>query len=171
MKQIIWSNTNLKLEDFEEFLEEEGFAMESENFQWNIITQMNYEYLEDERDNLNIQLCSDIIVIADLGLWDGKYSGYKIIKSGNIKDCLNSDCDYCTWYVDGWQNLRFEGYHHDGTNHYLYRQLKEDLSEIQIENFCAKLYAGTATKADISKYTDRIGNHIAAVYGWERKAS
>ena len=38
-----------------------------------------------------------ILVIGDLGLWHGRVSGYKEIPSGNIRDCLYSDCDYSTW--------------------------------------------------------------------------
>lgn len=29
-----------------------------------------------------------ILVIADLGLWNGRRMGYKEIPSGNIRDCL-----------------------------------------------------------------------------------
>ena len=39
-------------------------------------------------------------VIGDLGRWHGRVSGYKMIDSGNIKDCLYSDTDYTEWYVD-----------------------------------------------------------------------
>ena len=47
---------------------------------------LNHDYLEDERVNLNIQLPQPIICIADLGRWNGRFSGYKEIASGNIRD-------------------------------------------------------------------------------------
>ena len=53
--------------------------------------ERNGEYLDDERMNLDIQLDKPILVIVDLGLWNGRYSGYKEIKSGNIKESRKSE--------------------------------------------------------------------------------
>ena len=41
-----------------------------------------------ERVNLDIHLNENILIIADIGRWNGRFSGYKEISSGNIKDCL-----------------------------------------------------------------------------------
>ena len=51
---------------------------------------INADYLDDERANLNIPLGMPILLIADIGRWDGRYSGYGVIRSGNIRDCLRS---------------------------------------------------------------------------------
>ena len=92
--------------------------------------------------------------------------GYKMIESGNIADCLwDGECDYCTWYVDRYNDLCFSGAHHDGRNHYLYRELR-DLSDKQMENFLEKLHTGRLTRRDIRRYTTSIGSHIQRVYGW-----
>ena len=56
--------------------------------------ETNADYLSDERVNLNIQLSQPILVIADLGLWNGRRMGYKEIPSGNIRDCLSGGYDY-----------------------------------------------------------------------------
>lgn len=85
-------------------------------------------------DNINISLedtrmqlreldvrYDKICVIADLGLYNGRQSGYKIIDTDEI---LYSDCDYATWYVeDG--DLKFDGVHHDGNNFYTYYGIKD----------------------------------------------
>ena len=107
-----------------------------------------------------------ILVIANLGLWYGRRSGYKEILSGNIRDCLYSDCDYNTWFVDRQGDLRCDAYHHDGTNHYLYRAWKEGTTEEQMDRLKNKLYEGTATRADITRVTRRLGDEIGKVYGW-----
>ena len=52
------------------------------------------------------------------------FTAYGEIKSGNIKDCLESEMDDLTWYVDHLGDLRCDAIHHDGTNHYLYRCYK-----------------------------------------------
>lgn len=171
-RHIIWSNMNLDVDDwregYEEYLEinelDDDPTNESELYQWMVET--NDEYLSDERANLNVQLSKPIIVIADLGLWYGRRSGYKMIDSGNIKDCLYSDTDYTEWYVDKYGDLRAEAAHHDGTNHYLYRVFKHGVTETQIENLQNKIYCGKATRADITRVTRRLGDEIAKVYGF-----
>lgn len=124
-------------------------------------------WIDCERANLNIQLNQPIIAIADLGLWNGRRQAYKVIQSGNIKDCLYSSCDYCTWYVDQYHDLKCDAVHHDGTNYITYRVYKDGLSAYQINTFEYKLMCGTATRRDITRYTKRIGDHIREIYGWE----
>ena len=92
--------------------------------------------------------------------------GYKEIESGNISDCLYADTDYSTWYVDKLGDLRCDAIHHDGTNHYLYRVYKDGVRESQIDLLKEKLYRGTATRADITRVTRRLGDDIAKVYGF-----
>ena len=133
---------------------------------YDIMVKSNAENLYDERVNLNIQLSQPIIVIGDLGRWNGRVSGYKMIDSGNIKDCLYSDTDYNEWYVDKYGDLRADAVHHDGTNHYLYRVFKDGVTDTQIENLQDKIYNGKATRADITRVTKRLGDDIAGVYGF-----
>ena len=116
-KHIIWSDINLDLDDWRESLEE-LYPNYPEDELYTIMYKSNAENLYDERENLNIQLPREIIVIGDLGLWNGRAHGYKMIESGNIKDCLQSDCDMNEWYVDKFGDLRCTAVHHDGTNYY-----------------------------------------------------
>lgn len=106
---------------------------------------LNNDYLADERINLNIQLDRPILVIGDIERWNGRVPGYKEIQSGNIRDCLYSDTDYSTWYVDRKGDLRCDAIHHDGSNHYLYRAYKPGATEAQIERLKEKIYDGVAT--------------------------
>ena len=96
-RHIIWSDMSLDPDDwkdsYKEFLEINGLDDnpndENELYKWMVET--NEDYLADERMNLDVQLSQPIIVIADLGLWYGRKSGYRVIDSGNIKDCLYSN--------------------------------------------------------------------------------
>lgn len=81
-------------------------------------------------------------------------------------DCLYSEMDMCEWYVDKYGDLRADAVHHDGRNHYLYRVYKDTATDCQIENLKAKIYNGKATRADITRVTRRLGDDIAAVYGF-----
>ena len=166
-RHLIWSNRNLKLEDWEDCLKDWEPEITDENEKWELVRRWNDEYLDDERANLNIPIPHGIIAIADLGLWNGRRSGYGKMDVFNIRDCLSGTCgDYVTWYVDQLGDLRCEDCHHDGTNYYTYRAWKEGVGESAKENLKTKLYHGTATRRDITRVTRRLGDDIAHVYGW-----
>ncbi len=163
---LIWSNYHLDIDDWrDDLLEEHPDASESEL--WQLMYEQNDSYLDDERVNLNIQMAGSILVIGDLGRWNGRFSGYKEISSGNIRDCLYSDTDYSTWYVDRLGDLRCDAVHHDGTDHYLYRAYKPGVTEAQIDRLKERIYDGVATRADITRITRRLGDDIGKVYGWD----
>ena len=166
-KHIIWSNYDLDYEDWRDDLEAE-YPDLTEDERIALMYEINGDYLDDERANLNVQLSRPILVIGDLGLWYGRRMGYKEIDSGNIRDCLYSGRDdmYSTWYVDRLGNLCCDAIHHDGINHYLYRAYKDGVSKSQIDLLKEKLYRGIATRADITRITRRLGDDIAKVYGF-----
>ena len=164
-RHIIWSNYDLDYEDWRDDLEAE-YPELTEDQRIALMYEINGDYLDDERVNLNIQLSQPILVIGDLGLWYGRRSGYKEIESGNIRDCLYADTDYSTWYVDKLGDLRCDAIHHDGTDHYLYRAYKDGVRESQIDLLKDKLYRGIATRADVTRITRRLGDVIARVFGF-----
>jgi hypothetical protein len=172
-KRIIWSNRDLDIddwrEDYKEYLEANEMDGDPNDeqalYEWMVDT--NAEYLSDERCNLDIQLSTEIFVIADLGLWDGRHLAYGEIKSGNIKDCLYLNHDYSTWYVDEKGDLILEDVHHDGTNYLRYRAYRPDATEEAINELKDKIYDGTVTEEDIQAVTYRLGDEIGKVYGWD----
>ena len=159
-KHIIWSN-KINMEDWKDFIEEMGYDDLDENEQYNAVCEMNNIYLDDARTNLSIPLDGRILVIADLGLWDGRHSGYKVIDSNNIKDILYGDCNYVEWYSDGY-NIRGIAHHHDGTNYYEYREIREDR---KIDNLLKKLVSGKpVSRKMINYYTKSIAKQVNKVY-------
>lgn len=171
-KHIIWSNMNLNLDDWRENL------LASRKLNWldtdvpdNVLENDMYEfnnmYLEDEQYNLNVTPTKGrIIAIADLGLWDGRKIGYKLLEH-NIGDCLNnfSQAEEMEFYCDRY-NLRSTQIHHDGTNYILFRELRPEISSDQADNFLWKVYNGKATDRDIRKYTCSLRPYVQAIYGW-----
>ena len=130
------------------------------------MSDLNAEYLEDERREMDIQVGSPIIVIADIGRWDGRHTGYREIASGCLKDCLYTELDGVTWYVDDRGDFRMDGYHHDGHNYYLYRRYRDDATPESIEEFQSKILNHTLTKEDIDRVTVRLGDDLAKIYGF-----
>lgn len=164
-RYLIWSNRDLDLEDWRADLLDSQPSLTEEQL-YEEMYRCNDEYLEDERISLDIVMDGPILVIADLGLWNGRFPGTAMIPSGNIKDCLYSNTDYTEWYVDKDGDLRSDGVHHDGVNHYLYRAVRADASEEDIDALRDGIHTGKATSQDISKVTERLGDAIGKVYGW-----
>lgn len=70
----IWSNADLDYEEWKDWMEEE-YPTLSDDERVAMMYEENGHYLEDERLNLDIQLSQPILVVADLGLWNGRRTG------------------------------------------------------------------------------------------------
>ena len=138
----------------------------TENDIFDYAQEMNNNYLDDERANLNIEIPNGIFAIADIGLWNGRVTGYKEI-GNNISDCLYSDTDCAKWYVDnhGVFHARFAD--HDGSTFAVYKAWKDNVTEEQKEHLLDNIYNGICTKRMLRRYTNNIGGKIANVYGWK----
>ncbi len=132
-----------------------------------LMYELNNEYLDDERSNLNIQLETPIIAIGDIGRWYGRVPGYKMIESRNIRDCLRSEMDDVRWYVDELGDLRSDEMHHDGRNYILYRAIRPGVTDHQLSDLQNKILSRTVTKRDVNRMTVRMGDEISKVYGWQ----
>lgn len=161
-ERIVWSN-DINLEDWKDFLKEEYPDVTDEEEQYNLAYETNNWYLDDERCNLDYPV--DLLIIADLGTWRGRFSGYKEV-TGSLSDIFYSECDYVKWYMDKRKDLAFTGHHHDGTNYYTYREWKDGTTETQKENLKEKIYNGTATRKDITRVTKSLYPILQKVYGW-----
>ena len=134
---VIWSNECLDWDNWSEAFEED-YANLTEEEKYRLMEELNGDYLDDERRNLDIRVGTPILIIADIGRWDGRHTG----------------------------DLRMDGYHHDGHNYYLYRKYRQGVSEEAKENFKEKILDHTLTKRDIDRVTERLGDDIAKVYGF-----
>lgn len=172
-KYIIWQNYNIDLkdEDYKDYLKEYYPEVNNEEEKYRIIEELNNYCLEDERARLDILLDDDIIIIANIGLREGRQRGYKELHSNNIADCLQfaEDCNYGEWFVDSYGNLKSRQTHHDGTHYLLYRAWKKGVTEEQKESVLDGLYFGTISQRTLRRYTEGIGKYVAEVYGWRVK--
>ena len=172
-KNVIWQNVDLNVDDwrddYQEYygLSDEEMAEKDDDDIYGWADELNFMYLDDERANLNINVGDDIIVFGQIGRWDGTFDGYKVIRSGNIKDCLyDEDCALLEWYCDD-NDFRFHGAHHDGENEYLYRTWADGVSEEEKEDFLSDVYVcGCIDEEMLGKFTKSLRPYIAEVYGW-----
>lgn len=115
-----------------------------------------------EMCNLDKTLSNNILCIANLGLWYGRKTGYKML-GNNLNEILTvAQGDYYKVFYDGY-NVKAKDCHHDGTNYYTFRLIKDN---VNIDNLLDKLYNGTATRNDINNYTNSLRNEVKSIYGW-----
>lgn len=161
-KHIIWSNRNLNIEDWKDFLEEEYPDVDDVYEQYRIIEDLNTLYFEDEYVNLNQEIDGRILVVADLGFWNGRKQGYKILNR-NVNNILTTGEDYTEWYGDGY-NIKATAVHHDGTNYYEYRVIREDRD---IDKLLYAIYNGEEiSRQKLNYYTKSLYPYVAKIYGW-----
>lgn len=167
---IIWSEV-INLEDWRDFLEEEHPDVTDEYEQYDIVDELNLDYLDDERANLNKYLPNGIICICTIGRWNGSFGGYLDKELKNIADCLYGRCESMssnTFYVDRY-NLCHDEAHHDGTNYYVYRAWKDGVTEEQKDRVKDALYLdkdSDKSKRLISRYTRSLAPDVRKAYGW-----
>ena len=126
---------------------------------------INQVWCRDTEDELCHCDSEELVAIAILSRWNGRYSGYKILKS--LPDVMRTDCDDEELYIDSNGDLRKIESHHDGNNSILYRYWKEGLSDTQKDNFLNKIYNGECSQKDITRYTRKAGIEIAELFGWK----
>ena len=167
VKHIVFENYNvLDYEDeVRQSLIDNGMENPSQEEVWNICYEDSNIWFENEESELKKLSEGSLIAIAEVGRWNGRFSGYKDISS--LVDTLYTNCDYEELFVDSYGNLRKRESHHDGTNSILYRYWKEGITETQKDNFRQKIYEGNCTNTDIYKYTRKAGKAIAELYGWK----
>ena len=165
---VIYDDYDVSMDDYQDLYDEIEAERDEEltdSEKLDIFYDELNVWMDAERCNLNIRLAEEIIAIADLGLWGGRRTGYKII-GNNISDILYSECDYNTWTCDRY-NVRGRGIHHDGTNYVLYRVFREGLTDEQKDHFLDALYEGQANDRMIRRYTRSLAPDVKAVYGWK----
>lgn len=156
-KHVIWTS-EVNTEDYAEYFEEMGYTKEngySEDEIYQIACDMVNEDYHDTLANFNMELNNNIVIVADLGLWNGRQNAYKVVGT-NLKDTLQSHVNGMSdmkFYTDGY-NYCADEYHHDGTNHYVFRVLKDGVS------------ADKLTDKNVMRYTKSLKKTVNNVYGW-----
>lgn len=126
-------------------------------------------YLEDERGNLSYGDAElngvTILEVGSIGRWNGTSYGVNILEPKNIGELLTSNCEQWICYVDKESGDFYKSeFHHDGSNHYEYRELTCDKYEFEDMLDAAK---PGDMDALVEKYSKPIGYRVASVYGWD----
>jgi hypothetical protein len=167
-RHVMWSNENLDLDDWREDVSRSSIPV--------VRKMSSIEIMCESKRRLSLRRAcepeypaypSRSLLIADLGLWNGRRMGYKEIPSGNIRDCLyleDTTTPPGTWTRRATSVVMTFTMTAPTTIFTAF--IKTDVSESQKDRLKEKLYEGTATRADIVRITRRLGDDIGKVYGW-----
>jgi len=155
--RVIWTNNDY--EEWKACMLEDGYT--EEDCELDRYYEDCTNNLWDERANLDVPVDGVIVAFADLGLWDGRHNGAKVV-GRYVKKILSSGNDYQDWYCDRY-NVRCEDIHHDGTNYYLYRVAKD---EEQADRLVQAIAYEGMTEEEFRKATKSLRPYVAKVYGW-----
>jgi len=128
-------------------------------------------WFQSEEENLNVELNTRILAIADVGRWNGRVMGYKEL-TGNLSSILRSmNVDYLKVYVAD-REVKATGHHHDGTNYVTFRAWKDSTTDAQKERVTEAIYnLGYTVTMEyvmhlIKKYTRSLAKDVKKIYGW-----
>lgn len=163
MKHIIWTN-NIDIDDWGDNIKELFPNVElTEDEIYYYAYRENDENLACEKENLNKDLNGTIVIFRKIKRWDGKYFGIKFIEDANLNDIFSETCgDYVTWYVEDGE-IMCEDCHHDGTNYYTYRLLKDEFSRFDFEEYSYD----HSLKETLEKMTEPMGHFVSEIYGFK----
>lgn len=121
---------------------EENFEKEDFEIWLQDTLAQEYEYLKEEVFNSELStLDEEIIVYAELGLWNGKKTGYKELETG-LEGIFNGELTEITndiqiYVEDG--DIEILAPHHDGVNYYTVRAWKKTIAEARREKVKEKI--------------------------------
>lgn len=185
MKHVIWTNeidtSDEAMEDYRNFLATSDPDCPSDVFTdedvMRFMAEDNDRNLEDERANVGhveMRHSSTILCTGTLGLWHGTVMGYKLLEDATLDKIFDVAVgDYVEFYEED-DDVRCTDTHHDGTNHYVFRELKtDDMDNPDIEEML-DVIADAGKDADrqakawelIGKHTYSLSPYWQEVYGW-----
>lgn len=168
-KRIIWSNADCNFDEWKETLiqyQRENDYDDPEDVSdddvWNFRDESLSNWFDDEHMNLDVWTDGRILAIADLGLWNGRKQGYKILGE-KVNEIFRMSEDYNEYYSEG-HNIKAACTHHDGTNYIEYRVIREDRN---LNNLLMDIYdQKEITRDKLNYYTKSLHPYVAKVYGW-----
>lgn len=163
MRTIYNSSPDIDIDEARaEFTENHDREPKDDNELFECLDEESEFYYYDEKANLDLRLPGKVLAIADLGFWDGRRPGYKVMGS-NLNEVLHGfDCDDIHVYCDGY-NVRSDACHHDGVHHITFRLVPDG---IDAEKLIEAIYWGKHTPAMVRRYTRSLRPYVAEIYGW-----
>lgn len=143
------------------------YGDEDEQLDYYAAAELNDEYRHDEISNLESANAGEILAIADLGLWNGRCSGYTTYKKlTDVLETMPNYDAYIRFYVDEHGEFCGRFTHHDGINSVIYRERRPNCSEEMWNHLLETMMEDDDYSNLVELCTMPLGTKIQAIYGW-----
>lgn len=161
-KHVIFSDDCCQFDEYEKDFKAD---YPDEEYSWDMFYDDISDWFDCEKDNLNWQIEGTIVAIANLGFWNGRRKGYKIV-GDKLNDIFNCSQDKNEYYCDQ-DDCKAVCSHHDGTHYITYRVIKGEDRE-KVEELLDKMaFEDSDYEADVLKHTHSLMPYIADIFGWK----
>lgn len=163
-----YENEEKAIADFGDLImENKGYSCEEQITFSDVIdefdnmNEINYDEFKDSilyHDKVKRPLDGAFLVVADLGLWDGRHAGGRIIGSllSVLRECAN-DCNDVKYEIKD-DDLVITGPHHDGINIYTVKYVTEKGFAWAMRNYGNECYSSR-----------ECHEHLLSTKGYTRK--
>lgn len=181
MKKVIWQSCEFYTKE-----EVEKICNDlAENTNYEELKEMPYEEkekvvseslemdLEDDLINLEkVETEHELVITGTANTWDGEWFALKEFETTSIgkslQEIVSETSDQIRIYVER-KELVVEVTHHDGTNKYLIREWKAEMTDRKFGNLYEKLDSTPEVKdrlAVMKRYTKGAGEYVRNYYGF-----
>lgn len=164
-KYVIWSNRDLKLDDWSEtVLENSPELVGDEAAMERRMQELNNLRLLDARINFDEELDGAILAMGEVRVGEESAPVYKLYPSQNPSAIFYTDSPEAEWYVDTDGELRSFHRYPGGTVTVRYRVFKENTGLELQQRLMELIGNGAAPEELIRELTVRLGEHAALIY-------
>jgi len=162
---VIWSNLDLKLDDWRERVLENspelaGDEAAMEKRMW----ELNNLRLLDARINFDEELDGAILALGEVRVGEESAPVYKLYPSQNPSAIFYTDSPEAAWFVDRDGELKSLHRYPGGTVTVRYRVFKENTEPAVMQRLTELIGNGLAPETLIREYTTRLSEHAALIY-------
>ncbi len=136
--RVIFDTKGYSYDDAKKYLiEDNGIENPTDEDIYEEINNCQSIWINDEQAEfkaISPNVNNKIIVLADVGRWNGRKEAIKFFNSLEDILCFMSHYDDWKLYIDRYQ-LKGVGHHHDGTDYLTFKEIKSKYNDEMLENF------------------------------------
>ena len=164
-KYVIWSNLDLRLDDWRErVLAEDPALAGDEAAMERRMVQLNNLRLLDARINFDEELDGPILALGEVRVGEDTAPVYKVYPSGNPTAIFYTDSPQAEYAVDPDGELRSLHVYPGGTIAVRYRVFKQNTEPAIQQRLCELASKGLLAEELLREHTERLGDHAAKIY-------
>ena len=164
-KYVIWSNLDVKLDDWRERVLADSPALAGDEAAMERrMQELNNLRLLDARINFDEGLDAPILALGEVQVGEESAPVYKLYPSGNPSEIFYTDSALAEWFVDTDGELKSFHRYPGGTVTVRYRLFQEGTEPETVQRISELAAKGLLAEELLRAHTLRLGEHAAKIY-------